>query len=81
MGTLLNFSPFMILTSLLVPIISNDNAQRLAMWLFCGWFNQHYTRSWFIFGLGWGMLGAALATGLPKLQAFNFMLAFNFFHL
>ncbi len=70
-GTLLNFSPFMILTSLLVPIISNDNAQRLAMWsFFVGGLINIILDAWFIFGLGWGMLGAALATGIAQIASF-----------
>lgn len=66
-GTLLNFSPFMILNALLVPIISNDNAPKLAMWSFVvGGITNTVLDAWFIFVLPWGMWGAAFATGIAS---------------
>lgn len=59
------FCPFFILTPLLAPFVANDQAPRLVM-LGCiaGGLTNILLDIWFILGLGWGMRGAGLATGL-----------------
>lgn len=68
LGVLLIFAPFFIFTALLAPIVTNDGAPRLAMWaLACGAGLNIILDFLFIVGFGWGMAGAALATGLAAM--------------
>ncbi len=71
LGVLLIFAPFFVFSALLAPIVTNDGAPRLAMWALAGGAGLNIVLDLlFIFKFGWGMAGAALATGLAAVCSF-----------
>ncbi len=85
--TLLLFAPAFLGNNLLLAFIRNDNAPKLAMSaMLAGSALNILLDYWFIFPLGWGMFGAALATGLAPvfgvmILAIHFLKKRNHFHL
>lgn len=59
------FAPLFLLNDTLLPFVRNDGAPQLAMAAMVVSSFMNILGDWlFVFGFGWGMLGAALATGL-----------------
>ncbi|MCQ4673136.1 MATE family efflux transporter [Lactonifactor longoviformis] len=68
MRTLLAFSVPFLFNNVLVCFVRNDRNPRLAMAaMLTGSFSNILLDTLFIFGFGWGMFGAAFATGLAPL--------------
>lgn len=65
---LLVFAPAFLLNAIFLPFVRNDGAPKLAMIAMLVSSLANIIFDWiFIFGLGWGMFGAALATGASPL--------------
>ncbi len=85
--TLLLFAPAFLGSNLLIAFIRNDGGPRLAMTaMLAGSISNIVLDYVFIFPFGWGMFGAAFATGLAPViglmfLAFHFLKKRNRFHL
>lgn len=68
LGTLLSFSPFFILNNVMLAFVRNDDNPRLSMVaMLAGSLSNIILDYVFMFPLGMGMFGAALATGLAPI--------------
>ncbi len=68
--TIFAFAPFFLLNNVLLPFVRNDGSPQLSMAaMLVGSFGNILLDALFIFGFGWGMFGAAFATGLAPLMS------------
>lgn len=85
--TVLFFAPFFVLNNVLIAFVRNDKNPRLAMLaMLLGSFANIVLDYIFIYPLGWGMFGAAFATGLSPIismciLSFHFARKDNSLHL
>lgn len=68
--TIFSFAPLFLLNNVLLPFVRNDGGPQLSMAaMLVGSFGNILLDWLFIFGFGWGMFGAAFATGLAPLMS------------
>ena len=73
--TLFAFAPLFLLNDVLLPFVRNDGSPQLAMVaMLVGSFGNIALDALFIFGFGWGMFGAAFATGFAPLMSMAVLL-------
>ena len=73
--TIFAFAPLFLLNNVLLPFVRNDGSPQLAMVaMLVGSFGNIALDALFIFGLGWGMFGAAFATGFAPLMSMAVLL-------
>ena len=69
------FAPLFLLNNVLLPFVRNDSSPQLAMVaMLVGSFGNIALDALFIFGFGWGMFGAAFATGFAPLMSMAVLL-------
>ena len=72
--TLLSFAPFFLLNNVVVAFVRNDGAPRLAMaGMLLGSFSNILLDWVFLYGMEWGMAGAAFATGLAPILSLGLL--------
>lgn len=77
--TIFAFAPLFLLNNVLLPFVRNDGSPQLSMAaMLVGSFGNIALDALFIFGFGWGMFGAAFATGLAPLMSMA-VLSIHFF--
>ncbi|WP_241159185.1 MATE family efflux transporter [Adlercreutzia sp. ZJ141] len=70
------FAPLFLLNDVLLPFVRNDGAPQLAMAAMVISSFMNILGDWlFVFGFGWGMFGAALATGFSPAISIGILLA------
>ena len=85
--TILCFSPCFILNNIVLAFVRNDGSPRLSMTgMICGSLGNIVLDYIFMYPLGWGMFGAAFATGLAPVISLSILSTFfikkrNHFHL
>lgn len=68
--TIFAFAPLFLLNNVLLPFVRNDGSPQLSMAAMIVGSLGNIALDWlFIFGFGWGMFGAAFATGLAPLMS------------
>ena len=73
--TIFAFAPLFLLNNVLLPFVRNDGSPQLAMVaMLVGSFGNIALDALFIFGFGWGMFGAAFATGFAPLMSMAVLL-------
>ena len=77
--TIFAFAPLFLLNNVLLPFVRNDGSPQLAMVaMLVGSFGNIVLDALFIFGFGWGMFGAAFATGFAPIMSMAVLLAHFF---
>lgn len=85
--TILSFSPFFISNNIVLCFVRNDGSPQLSMaGMIIGSFSNILLDWFFIFPCGWGMFGAAFATGLAPIislciTSMHFLQKKNTFHV
>lgn len=75
--TILCFSPCFILNNIVLAFVRNDGSPRLSMTgMICGSLGNIVLDYIFMYPLGWGMFGAAFATGLAPVISLSILLTF-----
>lgn len=75
--TILCFSPCFILNNIVLAFVRNDGLPRLSMTgMICGSLGNIVLDYIFMYPLGWGMFGAAFATGLAPVISLSILLTF-----
>ena len=73
--TIFAFAPLFLLNNVLLPFVRNAGSPQLAMVaMLVGSFGNIALDALFIFGFGWGMFGAAFATGFAPLMSMAVLL-------
>lgn len=73
--TIFAFAPLFLLNNVLLPFVRNDGSPQLAMVaMLVGSFGNIALDALFVFGFGWGMFGAAFATGFAPLMSMAVLL-------
>mgnify|MGYP000308503590 FL=1 len=73
--TIFAFAPLFLLNNVLLPFVRNDSSPQLAMVaMLVGRLRNIALDALFIFGFGWGMFGAAFATGFAPLMSMAVLL-------
>lgn len=68
--TIFAFAPLFLLNNVLLPFVRNDGSPQLAMIAMLAGSVGNILLDWlFIFGFGWGMFGAAFATGIAPIMS------------
>lgn len=68
--TIFSFTPLFLLNNVLLPFVRNDGAPQLSMAaMLVGSFGNIFLDWLFVFGFGWGMFGAAFATGFAPIMS------------
>lgn len=72
--TIFVFAPLFLLNDLILPFVRNDDAPQVAMAAMVTSSLANIFGDWlFVFGFGWGMFGAAFATGLSPLISLSIL--------